>query len=377
MARKVVEIVPRTPDGSRVRVNVDLQDDFSMDQTLSLYLIETIPLLDPDAETHALDLLTLVESILENPDAILRRQLDKLKGEAVAEMKAAGMDYEERMEELEKLEHPKPLADFVYATFNDFADRHPWVGEENVRPKSIAREMFETYLSFSDYVREYGLERMEGLLLRHLSSVYKVLRQTVPDGMKTDEIVEMELYLRDLVRRVDSSLLEEWERMRDPDFQPAPVGEGEPAVPGRDEPVDVTRDARAFTAAIRTRVFALLRAWSIGDDEMRRWRFSTRSSADAATGRNGRGRAAWRERLAAREAFAAENGGLRLDPEGRNRRHTYTQPSDDGATWRVEQMLVDVEGHNDWVAEFEVDLAASRAAAEPVIRLLRLESLTS
>ena len=368
VARGVVEIVPRTADGSRLRVDVDLQDDFSMDQALSLYLIEAIPALDPDSETHALDLLTLVESILENPDAILRRQLDKLKGEAVAEMKAAGMDYEERMEELEKLEHPKPLADFVYETFNDFADRHPWVGEENVRPKSIAREMFETYLSFSDYVREYGLERMEGLLLRHLSSVYKALRQTVPDGMKTDEVVEMELYLRDLVRRVDSSLLEEWERMRDPDFRPA--GEPEPAVPGRDEPVDVTRDARAFTAAIRTRVFALLRAWSIGDDE------AALEVLDIESDQSGQDWTA--ERLGrAREAFTGENGGLRLDPEGRNRRHTHTEPSDDGATWRVEQMLVDVEGHNDWVAEIEVDLAASRAAAEPVVRLLRLESLTS
>ena len=369
VARNVVEIAPRTPDGSQLRVNVELQDDFSMDQALSLYLIDTVPLLDPDAETGALDLLTLVESILENPGAILRRQLDKLKGAAVAEMKAAGLDYEERMAELEKLEHPKPLADFVYATFNDFADRHPWVGEENVRPKSIAREMFETYLSFADYVREYGLERMEGLLLRHLSSVYKVLRQTVPDGMKTDEVVEMELYLRDLVRGVDSSLLEEWERMRDPDFQPGPVGAPEPAVPGRDEPVDVTRDARAFTAAIRTRVFALLRAWSTGDDEAALELLDT--ALDGAGG-------AWTaERLArAREAFAAENGGLRLDPEGRNRRHTHTEPSDDGASWRVEQMLVDAEGHNDWVAALEVDLAASRAAAEPVVRLLRLEGLT-
>ena len=369
VARKVVEIVPRTPDGSRVRVNVDLQDDFSMDQALSLYLIETVPLLDPDAETHALDLLTLVESILENPAAILRRQLDKRKDAAVAEMKAAGMDYEERMEELEKIEHPKPLADFVYATFNDFADRHPWVGEENVRPKSIAREMFETFLSFSDYVREYGLERMEGLLLRHLSSVYKVLRQTVPDGLKTDEIMEMELYLRDLVRRVDASLLEEWERMRDADLRPAPAAAPEPAAPGRDEPVDVTRDARAFTAAIRTRVFALLRAWSTGDDE---------AALDVLdTPLDGTGQAWTAERLAqAREAFTAENGGLRLDPEGRNRRHTYTRPSDDGAAWRVEQMLVDAEGHNDWVAELAVDLAASRAAGEPVIRLQRLEALT-
>ena len=369
VARGVVEIVPRTPDGSRVRVNVELQDDFSMDQALSLYLIEAIPLLDADAEeTRALDLLTLVESVLENPGAILRRQLDKLKAEAVAEMKAAGLDYDERMEKLERLEHPKPLADFVYATFNDFADRHPWVGEENVRPKSVAREMFETFLSFSDYVREYGLEPMEGLLLRHLSSVCKVLRQTVPDGMKTDAVVEMELYFRDLVRRVDSSLLEEWERMRGAGFRPADAPG--PAAPGRGEPADVTRDARAFTAAVRARVFALLRAWSIGDDE---------AALDVLDTAGDGGGGAWTAaRLArAREAFAAENGGLRLDPEGRNRRHTHTRPSDDGAAWRVEQMLVDTEGHNDWVAEIEVDLAASRAAAEPVLRLLRLDRLVA
>ena len=370
VARRVVEIVPRTPGGSRVRVNVDLQDDFSMDQTLSLYLIEAIPLLDTGSETHALDLLTLVESILENPDAILRRQVDKLRTEALAEMKAAGLDYEERLEELEKIEHPKPLADFVYATFDDFAGRHPWVGEENVRPKSIAREMFETWLSFADYVREYGLERMEGLLLRHLSSVYKALRQTVPDGMKTDEVVEMEHYLRDLVRRVDSSLLEEWERMRDPDFRPESAGAPGPAAPGRDEPVDVTADARAFTAAVRARVFALLRAWSNGDDAAALDVLDTAWDADGGDWTAGR--------LArAREEFTAENGGLRLDPEGRNRRHTHTRPAAGGAAWRVEQMLVDVEGHNDWVAEFEVDLAASRAAGEPVVRLLRLEDLTA
>ena len=238
-----------------------------MDQALSLYLLETIPLLDPESETHALDLLTLVESILENPELILRRQLDKLKGEAVAKMKAEGLDYDQRMEQLEKLEYPKPLRDFVYATFNAFADRHPWVGEENIRPKSIAREMFEGFRSFSDYVQEYDLERAEGLLLRHLNSVYKVLGQTVPDGVKTDTVREMELYLRDMLRGVDSSLLDEWERMRDPDYRPLGTGGADLRPPRPEEPPDVTRDAKAFTAAIRTRVFAFLRAWSIGDDE--------------------------------------------------------------------------------------------------------------
>jgi len=176
VARGIVEIVPRpviprdsgwtgpeeSADEAKLRVNVDLQDDFSMDQALSLYLLETIPLLDPDSETHALDLLTLVESILENPELILRRQLDKVKDKAIAEMKAEGLDYDQRMEQMEKLEYPKPLRDFVYSTFNAFADRHPWVGEENIRPKSIAREMFEGFRSFSDYVQEYDLERAEG-----------------------------------------------------------------------------------------------------------------------------------------------------------------------------------------------------------------------
>jgi hypothetical protein len=199
--RGIVGIVPRTEQGSRVRVNVELQDDFSMNQQLSLYLLEAIPLLDPESETHALDLLTLVESILENPELILRKQLDKVKGLAVAEMKAQGVDYDERMEKLEKLEYPKPMRDFIYGTFNAFAERHPWVGEENIRPKSIAREMFEGFRSFSDYVQEYDLERAEGLLLRHLSSVYKVLVQTVPDGAKTDAVREIELYLAGAARR--------------------------------------------------------------------------------------------------------------------------------------------------------------------------------
>ena len=314
--RGIVEITPRTEDGSRVRVNVDLQEDFSMDHALSLYLFETIPLLDAEAETHALDLLTLVESILENPELILRRQLDKLKDRKVAEMKAEGLDYDHRMAELEKMEYPKPLRDFVYMTFNAFADRHPWVGEEAIRPKSIAREMFEGFRSFSDYVQEYDLERAEGLLLRHLNSVYKVLSQTVPDSVKTDAIREIELYLRDMLRQVDSSLLEEWERMRDPSYRAAGDGGSGAAAAAaggasrrhaRHEGVH-GRDPHA-----RFRVPALVvdRAAT-----RRRWRCSIRSV-------DGTGESWTVARLrAAREAHRVEHGGLRLDPEARNLRHT-------------------------------------------------------
>jgi superfamily II RNA helicase len=366
VARGIVAIVPRTEEGSRLRVNVELQEDFSMDQALSLYLLETIPLLDPGSESYALDLLTLVESILEDPDLILRRQLDHLKTKAIAEMKAAGMEYDQRMEELQKLEHPKPLRDFVYSTFNEFADRHPWVGEENIRPKSIAREMFEGFRSFSDYVQEYDLERAEGLLLRHLGSVYKVLRQTVPEAAKSDPLVEMELYLRDMLRQVDSSLLEEWERMRGLEEREPETPELRPPVP--EEPPDVTADTKAFTAAIRTRVFAFLRSWSIGDDE------AALDLLDFEL--DGRGERWTVERLRSlRDGFLGEHRALRLDPEARNLRHTHVKPAPEEGSWKVEQMMVDVEGLNDWVAEWEVDLAASREEGEPVLRLSRLESL--
>jgi hypothetical protein len=366
--RGIVEITPRTAEGARVRVDVDLQDDFSMDQALSLYLLETIPALDPESDTFALDLLTLVESILEDPELILRRQLDKLKDRKVAEMKADGLDYDQRMAELEKMEYPKPLRDFVYGTFNAFAGRHPWVGQEDIRPKSIAREMFEGFRSFSDYVQEYDLERAEGLLLRHLNSVYKVLSQTVPDAVKTDEIREMELYLRDMLRAVDSSLLEEWERMRDPAyFAPDTAGAESPS-PRPEEPPDVTRDRKAFTAAIRTRVFAFLRAWSIGSDEAALGEMGEGADADGVPWTTARLRAA-------REAHRVEHRALRLDPEARNLRHTHVEVAPDGTSWRVQQMLVDTEGLNDWVAEMDVDLAESRTRGVPVLRLRRLDTL--
>jgi hypothetical protein len=254
-------------------------------------------------------------------------------------------------------------------TFNAFADRHPWVGEENIRPKSIAREMFETFRSFSDYVQEYDLERAEGLLLRHLNSVYKVLSQTVPDNAKTDAVFDMELYLRDMLRQVDSSLLDEWEKMRDPGYVPLGSRGAELRPPGPEGPPDVTRDVKTFTAAIRTRVFAFLRAWSTGQDEAALETLDARSDGEEQS---------WSvERLKAlREAYRAEHaGGLRLDPEARNLRHTHVKPVDDGAGWLVQQMLVDAEGTNDWVLELDVDIAASREGGEPSLKLLRLGSL--
>jgi hypothetical protein len=332
-----------------------------MNQTLSLDLPETLPLLDPEAPDYGLNLITLVEAILENPEIILRKQLDRVKQKKLAEMKMAGIEYEERMIELEKLEYPKPQREFIYGTFNEFAARHPWVGEENIRPKSIAREMFELYCSFSDYVRDYDIQRSEGLLLRHLNSVYKVLAQTVPDSAKNDQVRDMEIYLGALIRQVDSSLLDEWEKMRDPAFMRGETQELRP--PGAEEADrDITRDPKAFTAAIRNRVFTLLRSLQVEDFE----EAAAQLEAGGAQGEP------WTpDRLKALvEEYRAGHGSFRLDPEGRNLRHTYVVPSE--GSWLVQQMLVDQDGTNDWAAEFEADLPASRTAGAPVLRLLRL-----
>jgi len=375
----------------KLRVNIELQEDFSMDQALSLYLLDTIPLVDPQQPDYALVLLTLVESILEDPDIILRKQLDRVKDQKMAEMKMEGIEYDQRMEELEKLEYPKPNQEFIYSTFNAFADRHPWVGQENIRPKSIAREMFESFRSFSDYIRDYELQRAEGVLLRHLNRVYKVLTQNVPDTAKNDQIREMELYLGSMIRQVDSSLLDEWEKMRDPNFQRAETKEVRP--PGAEEAAqDITRDTKTFTAAIRNRIFIFLRGLVIADYEAALNSLSegrvprdpkmdsdkqNQGLAELAPPKDADGQPWTAERLrAAMEAYELEHERICLDPNARNTRHTYVVPSEDKKSWRVQQMLVDPEEANDWVAEFEVDLAQSRILGEPSLQLRRIGSLT-
>ena len=366
--RKIIEILPKNEHGGYLRINVELPENFSMDQTLSLYLLETIPLLDPESPAYALDLITLVESILEDPDIVLRKQLDKVKTQKMAEMKMDGVEYQDRIDELEKLEYPKPNREFVYSTFNAFSDKHPWVGQENIRPKSIVREMFEQFRSFADYIKDYELQRAEGVLLRHISSVHKVLIQTVPDSVKNDAVWEMQEYLRTMIRQIDSSLIDEWERMRDPNYV-SRAEQKEVRPPGAEEAAqDVTRDTKSFTAAIRTRIFNFLRGLVNEDYEQALSNLSSTEKCE-----NG----AWTfEELKQRaDAYYAEHKYIRLDPEARNVRHTYVVPSEDKRTWKVEQVLIDPDEHNDWKAEFRVDLEASRAAGEPIVRLCGINSI--
>jgi len=357
----------------KLRVNVELQDDFSLHQALSLYLIDTLPLLNRESPDYPFDVLTLCEAIVEDPDQILRRQVDKEKGRKIEEWKAAGIPYEERMAKLEEVEHPKPLREFLYETFNDFAAAHPWVEQENVRPKSIAREMFERYQSFSDYVREYGLERSEGLLLRHLMQAWKVLAQTVPDSAKTPEVIEMEDYFRELIRGIDSSLLDEWERLKNPGF----VATEQDAKPARPASFDITRDTDAFRRLVRTALLGFLQDVAARDWEAAVARLALDPSPVAGVADPGLAEARQIEKEFT--AYFDARGRFRLDPEGRAAKHTHIDEQRAGSmepgVWPIAQVLADMDGQNDWEARFEVSLTESRKKNRPVLRFLATRSV--
>ncbi|HMW46999.1 MAG TPA: DUF3516 domain-containing protein [Cellvibrionaceae bacterium] len=353
--RNIIEILPkseRSPVGAKLRLNIDLQEDFSLNHALSLYLMDTLELLNPESPEYALDMLTLIESILENPDIILRRQLDALKTEKMAEMKQQGIEYDERIARLEELEYPKPQREFIYLTFQNFALKHPWVGQENIRPKSIVREMVENYVDFAGYIKLYDLERSEGLLLRHLSSVYKVLAQTVPPKFKNADVQEVEDWLAGILHGTDSSLLDEWERLKNPDWTPK-EDDADAAV----TEVDITKNKREFTALIRTEIFHFLRAMASGKYEAAAalvppW------SAEALS-----------EKM---QDYRQEHGGINLDNDARNLRNTYITADENAGVWSVAQVLIDPDALNDWQAVFSVDKARAKEEGKPSLQLLGL-----
>ncbi|MBI5508551.1 MAG: DUF3516 domain-containing protein [Deltaproteobacteria bacterium] len=356
-------VVLETPAWSRrpyLQVHAELQREFSLHQTLSLYLLDAVHLLDAAAPTFAKDLLSLVEAILENPQVVLERQEDRIKGEKLAAMKAAGVEYDERIAELEKITYPKPNADFVYTTFDRFREGRPWVAGENVRPKSVARDMFERFATFNDYIRDYGLQRSEGLLLRYLSEAYKALLQIVPESFRSDEVLQVLAYLRTLLAHVDTSLIEEWERLV------AGVDAPPRGMPEVEAVRDVIRDPRLFAARLRTEVHLLVKALadkSFEDAADVVWQPA--AAADAGD--------AWPpERFAATLApFFALHQRVLFNERARYSEMTRVEPQGD-KRWQVVQRLLDPEGDDDWAIEATVDLAEPGAVDAPWLRVSRI-----
>ncbi|MFI5314497.1 MAG: DEAD/DEAH box helicase [Myxococcota bacterium] len=339
----------------RLRVASDLQWDFSLHHALSLYLVEATSSIEARDEAFALELLSLVEAVLEDPRAILWRQLDRLKSDLMSRMKAEGVPFEERIRRLEEVQPLAPSRDFIERTFAEFARRHPWVRRQDVKPKSIARELVEGYWDFDHYVRFYGLQRSEGLLLRYLGEVYGSLVQTVPAAAKTDAVYDVIAYLRAMIERVDSSLVAEWESLLHPELA-AP----EPAAPAL-RSYDLAADPRELRARVRAELHRLTRALAARDWEeaARCVRQDPRDPWPAAR---------FAEAL---EPFRAEYGEIVFAPRARANEWTRLEPAGP-RRWRATQVLVDRADDNLWCLEGEIDLGAERDPVGPLLRLARI-----
>jgi superfamily II RNA helicase len=323
--------------GREVRVAGDLQQDFSLHHALSLYLVDAVYLLDPDDPDYGLDVLSFVEAVLENPRALLQRQVDVAKKELMARLKADGVPYEERIEKLDEVRHPQPNAAMIYESFRLFAEAHPWVDAEALHPKSIAREIWERYEDFPDFIRRYGAQRSEGLLLRYLGQVHSTLVQSVPESARDEELTDAIAYFRAMLARVDSSLLEEWRG------------------------VDLARDAKRIGAGVRVDMHKLVRALALGD-------YDAAAAAVCTQDDQGWSPSQFQECLA---VFFEDYAELRFDAEARRSHHTTIR--DLGARrFAVAQSLVDDRGDNLWSIEAEVDLADEADPTEPLLRLRRI-----
>jgi hypothetical protein len=337
------------PDGRRYRLTVDLPPDFALNQPLSTFALAAIDLLDPASETYALDVVSVMEATLEDPRQILAAQLNKARGEAVAQMKADGIEYDERIERLDDISYPKPLEELLNHAFDVYLRTNPWAADGRLSPKSIVREMWERAMTFREFVSGYGLTRSEGAVLRYLSDAFKALRSGVPAAARTDEVVDIVEWLGELVRQVDSSLLDEWEQLTDPD-QPhdMPV-----ATPTRPRPL--TGNERAFTAMVRNALFRRVELFA-----RRRWDELGELDGDA-----GWPASRWEE--VGLEYFA-EHSDLGTGPDARGPAMLIfdRQPG----VWRVRQILDDPAGDRDWGFDVEVDLEESDEAGTAVLRLV-------
>ncbi|NKR71966.1 DUF3516 domain-containing protein [Rhodococcus hoagii] len=331
--------------GRMARLTVDLQRDFALNQPLSPFALASLELLDPESPGYALDVVSVIESTLDDPRQILMAQQHAARGEAVAEMKADGIEYEERMELLEEITWPKPLADILFPAFETYRAGHPWMNEFALSPKSVVRDMVERSMTFAELVSHYGLARSEGLVLRYLADAYRALRQTVPAEARTEELEDLTEWLGELIRQVDSSLLDEWEQLTNPGAE----SDDQQVAFGADIPRPITANARAFKVMVRNAMF-------------RRVELASRQRWDelAALG-DGLDADDWADLL---ELYFDEYDEIGTGPSARG--PLLFQVTVEPTLWRVRQVLEDPNGDHGWALLGEVNLAESDAAGEVV-----------
>ncbi len=338
--------------GRTVRLTVDLPPNFALNHPLSTFALAAIELLDTESETFALDVLSVIEATLEDPRQVLYAQESKARGEAVAQLKAEGVEYEERMVLLEEVTYPRPLAELLEAAFQTSRTGHPWLIDHQLSPKSVVRDLWERAMSFSEYVAYYGLTRSEGLLLRYLSDAYRALRAGVPQAGRTEAVEDLTAWLGELVHQVDSSLLDEWEQLTNPE-----PGSPVPAA-GRVTTRPLTANTRAFTALVRNAMFRRVELAA-------RRRYAELGELDAAAGWDAE---AWQDALS--DYFDEyDRIGIGADARG----PSMFMVSEEPGRWLVRQILQDPNADHDWGISAEVDLAASDEAGEAVLRITRVD----
>lgn len=349
-----------------IRLTVDLQPNFALNQPLSPFALAAIELLDPSTGSgqagsevvdavgtghYALDVLSVIEATLDDPRPVLSQQQFRARGEAVAAMKSAGIEYDERMAALEEVTHPKPLEELLAQAYEVFASSQPWIRDFELSPKSVVRDMYERALSFAEFVSLYQLGRSEGLVLRYLSDAYRAIRQTVPIEAQTEDLLDVVAWLGELVRQVDSSLVDEWESLINPVADPSA-----PVVPP--PPPSLVRNRRAFTVLVRNELFRRIRLAALQqDDEL------VELDPDAG----------WPDAL---DAYFDEHDEILTGGPARSPALVAIDESDAAnGIWRVEQTIDDPDGNHDWRIRGSVDLDASDeegAAVLHVDEVLRL-----
>ena len=356
-------IVEKTPDGD-IRLTVDLQPNFALNQPLSPFALAAFDLLDPDPSagtgtgSYALDMISIVESTLDDPRAVLSQQEFLARGEAVAAMKSEGIEYDERMELLEQITYPKPLDELLTAAFETFSAAQPWIRDFELHPKSVVRDMYERAMSFGEYVAYYKIARSEGVVLRYLSDAYRAASQTIPEELKDEDLRDLVEWLGELVRQVDSSLLDEWEELI------AGVDNGTFDRHGDDEPIvppapkRLTSNIRAFRILVRNELFCRVQLAARED-------VAALAELDPAFGAD-----AWSDAL---DGYFADHDEILTGADARSSKLLIL--TEGTTSWTARQIFDDPAGDHDWGISATIDLAASDEAGQAVVAVTGVDRL--
>ncbi|WP_282209592.1 DEAD/DEAH box helicase [Parvibacter caecicola] len=332
-------------------LTVDLPPDFALDQPLSPFLLAALDLLDPESESYALDVISLVEATLENPAKVLRAQEKKARSEAVALMKADGVDYEERVERLQDITYPKPLEGLLAQAFGIYCESVPWARDYQLEPKSVLRDMVETASDFKTYIGRYNIAKSEGTLLRYLSDAFRVLMRTLPPDALDERLLDIIAWLGFMVRTTDSSLVEAWEN----------AGDVPEALMPQLDATAIVADRHGMEVMVRNALFARVRLAALGNV----------AELGRLDGEWGFGERRWREAL---EDFHAAHEAISIDGNARSAAYFVTDPANEQTdhTWHATQVFLDEEGDGDFRIEADVDLDATQETGEVVFKNFRV-----